>query len=585
MIAGRVPRVRLVALLPPVWLAGALLANAVSRAEPADIGADLPWTTYEAETMKTSGEVLGPRYDPYQVETESSGERCVKLASPGAYLEFVAAAPANAMVIRYSLPDAAAGGGTEATLRLTVNGKAVRTLPLTSHYAYLYGNYPFSNDPRQGKTRNFYDEVRVKNVPIAKGDAIRIEKAAGGAPFCIVDLIDLEMTSPPKAPPAGALSVLDFGAGGNGSTDDTAALRRCIAAAAALRKTVWVPAGEYRLTGDIVVPTHVAIQGAGMWHTTFVGDERLYGDAGRRVRFKLAGEHIRLADFAIVGRLNYRNDSEPNDGIVSDGCSDSAVERIWVEHTKVGMWLYNGERLRIEGCRFRDTIADGINLCVGTADNIVENCSARGTGDDCFAIWPAPADQGFAEAHRPGNNVIRRCTGQLPFLANGGALYGGANNRIEDCRFVDITAGCGILVSTTFPTFDTERHIDNNFSGTTTIANCDLVRCGGYDHDWAWRGSFQICMDRRSISGLAIGGITIRDSLSDGLTIIGPGSAKGEGMLANTQLERVTISNCGLSGISGRNLWIRRDASGGIAIADSNLGRVQNDSPSFTIAR
>jgi nigerose phosphorylase len=37
------------------------------------IGADLPWTTYEAEAMKSTGVVLGPKYDPYLVETESSG--------------------------------------------------------------------------------------------------------------------------------------------------------------------------------------------------------------------------------------------------------------------------------------------------------------------------------------------------------------------------------------------------------------------------------------------------------------------------------------------------------------------------------
>ena len=59
--------------------------------------------------------------------------------------------------------------------------------------------------------------------------------------------------------------------------------------------------------------------------------------------------------------------------------------------------------------------------------------------------------------------MIRHCTGQLPFLANGGAIYGGADNRIEDCLFTDISAGCGILISTTFPTSDESRKIDNNF--------------------------------------------------------------------------------------------------------------------------
>ena len=72
--------------------------------------------------------------------------------------------------------------------------------------------------------------------------------------------------------------------------------------------------------------------------------------------FKLTGSQIHLADFAIVGKLNYRNDQEPNDGIVGGGagCADSSVSRVWVEHTKVGIWIYNGTHLLIEGCRFRE---------------------------------------------------------------------------------------------------------------------------------------------------------------------------------------------------------------------------------------
>ncbi len=42
-------------------------------------GADIPWITYEAEDMTNTGTVLRPKYDPYLVETESSGQKCVTL--------------------------------------------------------------------------------------------------------------------------------------------------------------------------------------------------------------------------------------------------------------------------------------------------------------------------------------------------------------------------------------------------------------------------------------------------------------------------------------------------------------------------
>jgi hypothetical protein len=548
-------------------------------------GADLPWATYEAEAMKTTGTMLGPRYEPNLVESESSGEECVRLTNSGEFVEFTAKAGANAMVVRYSLPDSADGGGTSTTLALFINGKQSRELPLTSHYSHLYGVYPFFNQPEKGKPRNFYDELRVKDLVISAGDVIRLQRVAADTEYCILDLVDLEDVPAALPAPANSLSVVDFGGDPRGSVDSTEALRRCITAAQGQGRPVWVPTGDYKVTGEILLPSSVTIQGAGMWHTTFVGDAGVYGDASRRVRFKLRGSHIHLADFAILGRLNYRADSEPNDGIIGAGCADSTVSRIWIEHTKVGIWIYNGVNLKIEGCRFRDTIADGVNLCVGTSGTVIENCAARGTGDDCFAIWPAASDQGFVgKEPKSGSNVIRRCTGQLPFLANGAAVYGGASNSVEDCLFTDITTGCGILVSTTFPTSDEKLGIDNNFSGTTRVTDCELVRCGGYDHDWAWRGSVQICMDRRSISGLVVNGLSIKDSFSSGITVVAPGSAKGNGTLSGAKLQNVRITNSGIGGSPHHDLWIGKGALGGIDVADSSIGDVLNESESFKIA-
>jgi hypothetical protein len=552
----------------------------------ANVGANMPWTTYEAEGMKTTGVVLGPKYDPNVVEAESSGQKCVKLAAAGEYVEFTAGAKANALVVRYSLPDAEEGGGTRAGLDLYVNGQRVRTLALTSKYSWLYGTYPFSNQPGQGKPRNFYDEIRVKGLAIGGSDVIRLQRSDADAAYCIVDLVDLENVPAPLPAPANSLCVLDFGADQSGGADVTSVLRSCVAEAQKQKKSVWVPAGDYRLTGEILVPSSVTIQGAGMWHTNFVGDPALYGQSARRVRFKLAGSHIHLADFSVVGRLNYRDDSEPNDGIVGAGCADSSVSRIWLEHTKVGIWVYNGVNLSIEGCRLRNLIADGVNLCVGTSGTVIENCTARGTGDDCFAIWPAASDQGFVgKGPRSGNNVIRHCTGQLAFLANGAAIYGGAGNRIEDCRFTDIGTGCGILISTTFPTSDERLGIDNNFSGDTVIQNCRLLRCGGYDHDWAWRGSLQVCLDHRSISGLTLRQVDIRDSFSDGISIVTPPNRDGHPSLSSTLLENVTVSGYGIGTSSRYGLIIGRDAAGGLALVGSKVGSIRNDSPCFSIQR
>jgi len=545
------------------------------------IGADTAWTSYQAEEMKTAGAVLGPKFGPYRVENESSRQTCVKLG-PGDSLEFTVRAPANAMVVRYSIPDAPEGGGLDDKLALHCNGALLGEIPLTSRFTWLYGDYPFSNDPKDGRPRHFYDDARLLGLSLAKGDVLTLVFAGGQVPYCIVDLIDLEMAPPPLPRPDNAVSLSDFGVDGDGRSDDTETLRALLKAAAQQGKIAFVPAGTYKLTGDIELPSHVTLQGAGMWHTTFVGDEALYPQPDRRLRFKLTGENSRLADFALMGKLKYRNDSEQNDGIFGARGSNCTVSRLWVEHTKVGMWFYVCRNIRIEGCRLRNTFADGINLCVDVHDSTIENCTARNTGDDCFAIWPAPSDQGFRqESVKPGNNLIRRCTGELPFLAQGGSIYGGANNRIEDCLFRDIASGCGILISTTFPTSDATT--DNNFSGETVVRNCRLERCGGYDQGWTWRAAFQICMQRKDIAGLRVSGIDIRDSISDGFGIIVPPDIAGGRRLSDAQFRHISIVGSGIGAAGRHGVWIGENVHGGARVTDSKLGSVQNDSADFRL--
>ncbi|MGA2244646.1 MAG: glycosyl hydrolase family 28-related protein [Verrucomicrobiota bacterium] len=537
----------------------------------ASTGAAVPWTTYEAEdTTVSGGLVLGPQYGPNVITSESSGRQCVALIGTGQYIQFTAQSAANAIVVRYSVPDTANGAGTNYILSLYTNGVFAETLPLTSQYSWLYGNYPFTNDPTAASPRNFYDEVRTNGLVINPGDLVRLQKdSTDVATSYTIDLVDLENVPEPLAQPANSLSILSYGAGGQGTTDDTTALNTCISQAISQGKSVWLPAGNYKITSSINLPSNVTVQGAGMWHTLLTGDPVWYTNSSRRVALAGMGSNIHLADFAIVGKLNYRNDSEPNDGLVGSYGTNSTISRIWVEHTKTGAWLVNSSGLVVDSCRFRDTLADGINLCVGMHNTTVTNCTTRGTGDDCFPIWPTAY---AAQAYTPGGNVITHCTGQTPFLANGGAIYGAAGNRIEDCRFLDITYGCGILLSTTFPVGT------NIFSGTSVVQRCDLIRCGGYDPGYQWRAAVQLCLDSctNGITGVNLNQLNITNSISDGLSVIG-----GTGTLKNTVATGVSIPDYGL-GASGRNaVWARSDAVGSMTVSNSAITEYQNESSAF----
>src|SRR5690349_23454023 len=96
-------------------------------------GADVPFLEQEAESARTTGAVIGPDRTPYTLPSEASGRKAVKLL-PGQWVEFTLPRAANAVTVRYSIPDAPAGGGIRAPLDVTVNGHDRRTMTLTSEY-------------------------------------------------------------------------------------------------------------------------------------------------------------------------------------------------------------------------------------------------------------------------------------------------------------------------------------------------------------------------------------------------------------------------------------------------------------------
>lgn len=58
---------------------------------------------------------------------------------------------------------------------------------------------------------------------------------------------------------AGIVSVKDYGAKGDGVTDDTAAIQAAITANAG--KTIWFPSGTYLVSSGIVVPSNTSLWG------------------------------------------------------------------------------------------------------------------------------------------------------------------------------------------------------------------------------------------------------------------------------------------------------------------------------------
>jgi len=439
-------------------------------------GATLPYITYEAEDADTNAEVLEKDITySTSIQSEASGRQAVKLVNAGDYVEFTLTEPADAMVLRYSIPDSEDGTGMDATLSMYIDGTGAQDLDLTSKYAWVYGTYPYTNTPSEGKPHRFFDEMRLTfGETLSKGTTIRLQKdEADTAEYYIIDFVECEKIEEPLTQPKDSLSVTDYGAVANDGMDDRVAFEACLEAAKAESKEVWIPAGTFNLNEEKVFTVDgITIRGAGMWHTNLVG-------AG--AAFKYQGTS-KFYDFAMTGASTVRDDSGDLAGFEGTGsrATNVTIQNIWMEHMKVGVWSCNTENLIIQGCRIRNTYADGINLCSGTHNATVRNNSVRNTGDDAIAIWPWLAD---CTGNTISNNTI-----QAPMLANGVAIYGGADNRVEYNHVSEIiNNGSGICVGSEFETKE-------GYTGTITVCDNLLERCGSMQTDkgypigalWVW---------------------------------------------------------------------------------------------------
>lgn len=441
------------ALLAPASSAAPLPAASPAaghRAAAGAAGADLPFTSVEAEDAKSAGSAVGPDYTQGTVASESSGRRAVKLAA-GQSIEFTAPAAANALNVAYSVPD-----GSSGTLAVSVGGQDTGAkLALTSKYSYVDTPWIVG-----AKTHHLLDNARVLlGQDVAAGDTVTLT-ASGEV---TVDVADFEQVAGPAQQPAGSVSVVDKGADPTGAGDSTQAFREAIAAAKG--GVVWIPEGDFTLGSALSGVEDVTLQGAGAWHSvvhssSFVNQSSAAG-----------GAHLK--DFAVIGEVTERNDSSPDNFVNGSLGPGSSVSGMWLQHLKVGLWLTgNNDDLVVEDNRIMDTTADGLNLN-GTAKGVrVRDNFLRNNGDDALAMWSLNASN--SDSSFSSNTVSQ------PNLANGIAIYGGKDITVEDNLVSDTNAlGSGIAISN-------QKFAEPFFplAGTITVAGNTLVRTGALNPNW-----------------------------------------------------------------------------------------------------
>lgn len=566
---------------PPGWNTPAPVVTraALDPALVAGRGADVAFLEQEAENAVTNGALIGAGREAYTLEAEASGRKAVRLA-PGQYVEFTLPAATNALTVRYSIPDAPNGGGLTAPLSVKV-GQQRATLEMTSEYAYLYNQYPFTNDPDAGllhpdwwvaecgcvpqatqpafepatpfRPMKFYDEERLLLPKTYKaGDKVRLTAPAGVA-WTVIDLIDTELVDKPYVT-LEASNVLVFGADPTGRRDSAPAIEKAIAFAKKSGLTVYIPPGTYRVDRHIEVDD-VTIEGAGHWYTKISGSEvalpqpapdgSTHTGVGFYGKDAAAGgsRNVHLRGFAIEGDVRERIDTDQVNAI-GGAFHDSSFAGLHIQHTKVGMW-FDGpmSNVVVEDNIIVDQIADALNFHIGVTDSVARNNFVRNSGDDALAMW---AESKGGTTLTNARNAFERNTVQTPTLANGIAIYGGTDNTVSGNLIADtIREGSALHAGSRFGA--------HPFAGTLTFRDNTTVRAGTRELNWnIGMGSLWIYALEGSISGIRVSGDHYLDSTYNAIMLVSEWAVKDLYSMTDVSFADVRVDGTGTSVLSAR---------------------------------
>src|SRR4051794_712962 len=557
MFAMRTPRgrrhVAALAVGATVVAAGVvgITGTAATAAATGGVGATLPYVEVQAENASTNGTLIGPSAAYNTLPGEASYRKAVTLSGQGKYVEFTMPTATNSLVFRYSIPDSGNGAPYTAPLSLYVNGTKQPSFTLTNAYSHFYSSYPFSNSPSSNH-HHFYDEVnRLFGQTYPAGTTFRLQVDADStASSYTIDFADFENVAAPLTQPAGSVSIASFGADPTGAADSTNAMKQAITAAGA-GGTVWIPVGTFKIVDHIIV-NNVTIRGAGMWHSRTTGDRiGFYGKYAPN-----PSTNVHLAEFSIFGNVQERNDADQVNGI-GGALTNSTVDRVWIEHTKVGAWMDGPfDNLVMSGLRLRNFNADGVNFHNGVTNSRVTNSDVRNAGDDGLATW--------SEQNADVNDSFDHNTVQYPILANGIAIYGGHDNFVTHNPVIDAgpSQGGGLPLPPRVPAATPRR---------TDVLRNTIIRSGNIDPNWQF-GVGALWFDARdgTMSGLTnVDNLLIQQSPFEAIQFVSGSN------ISNVKINNATIQNTG-------TFVVQEQVAGAATITNSTATGTQGPSSIYS---
>ena len=481
---------------------------------------DAPYKRYEADqgTLTSGAVAMAASFAQANLQSEASEQVCVNMTAANAAVEWTITEAADGLVIRYSIPK-----GETDVIGVYVDNVRITGVTLSSTWSWesLWNN----GNPNNGGVTNRnpkkrFDEVRYK-LPnkITVGGKLKLVRESGNV---YIDFVELEDVPPAVTAPAGAAVY-----SGNGSD-----LQAFITSNAG--NTIFLPTGLYSVNVQLQFRNpNTTLQGAGMWYTQINFTNGTSNNGGLHAN----STNVNFADlFLTTNNASRSNSYKAINGVYSPG---STIKNIWAEHFECGAWIANysgsgpsfADGFTLSHCRFRNNYADGINLCKGTSNSIVEHCNFRNNGDDDMAIWCANGQECI-------NNTYRYNTSENCWRASGVAIYGGKDNKAYNLLIKD-NIEAGIRSNNTFP------GVTFNAAGQHEYHDITVIRCGTfndlYNNPVGAIDLYCTAVSGTQVRNIKFYNIDLIDCKNDGIYF---NKASGDGFY-NLTFENITINGTG----------------------------------------
>lgn len=267
---------------------------------------------------------------------------------------------------------------------------------------------------------------------------------------------------------------MDYGAAGNGTTNDQTALQNAMAALPAGGGIIYLPAGKtFKKTGLFNNTTKAHVK---WWAPN--GQAGLFGSVGGTgsniQAWKSTQDGWGFFGVVFTGDATSRGNTMEDQNIVADGCDMVEVVGCDISNTRAtGMFFFGATNIYVCGNYVHNTWADHIhhtNVCVGAWDweNWIYTPVTGGSqrGDDGIACVTYGEGGSLGRDMEWWDNVILETD-----WGRGYTVIGGENIHIHHNWAIEV-AGAGVLLAT-----------ETALGGTDNVRNCIVesnyvTRCG-----------------------------------------------------------------------------------------------------------